>query len=119
MATFPKLRTGAVMQYPAARIIRYSNQVMRFVDGAEQRYRDSAGPLRRWEIRLELLNEGELASLQEFFETQQGRYGSFSFTDPQDGAEYPDCSLEDDEFLFELEAELRGKASLVVKENRS
>jgi len=107
------------MQYPAAKSTRYLNQVVRFVDGAEQRYRDSAGPLRRWKIRLDLLDEGELAGLEEFFEAQQGRFGSFSFTDPQDGTEYPDCSLEDDEFLLELEGELRGRASLVVKENRS
>ena len=40
MATFPTLKTGAVMQYPAKATIRYSNRFIKFVDGGEQRYRD-------------------------------------------------------------------------------
>ncbi|MCC6857690.1 MAG: DUF2460 domain-containing protein [Bryobacterales bacterium] len=119
MATFPKLRTGAVMQYPAVTVTGYSNQVVRFVDGEEQRYRDSAGPLRRWKVDLALLDDGELASLEEFFEAQQGRYGTFTFTDPHDGREYSDCRLEEDQFTLELEGESRGKATLLVREVRS
>lgn len=119
MANFPRLKTNAVMQYPAARDFRYANAVLRFVDGGQQCYREWKDALRRWHIRLDLLDEGEVASLQAFFLSKQGRFGSFSFVDPWDETEYPDCSLEQDGFEFELLGEMRAKTMLVVKQNRS
>jgi hypothetical protein len=119
MANFPSLKTGAVAQYPATRRTRYQNQALRFVDGTEQRYRDCSGPLRRWEIRLSQLDEGEMAALEEFFTANQGAYGSFAFTDPFDGATYPDCSLEADALGLTGVAEMSSTASLTVIENRS
>ena len=119
MASFPSLKTGAVAQYPATRRIRYQNQALRFLDGTEQRYRDSEGPLRRWEIRLSQLDEGEMAAFEEFFTANQGAFGSFAFTDPSDGATYPDCSLESDALDLLAAAEMSGATSLTVIENRS
>src|ERR1044072_8323158 len=96
--TFPILRTGAVAQYPAERSLRFRNQSVRFVDGTEQRYRDSAGALHRWQIRLDRIDEREASALEDFFSASQGTYDSFTFTDPWDGTEYPSCSLENDGF---------------------
>jgi hypothetical protein len=118
MTDFPRLKTGAVVQYPTGRRLSFSNQVIRFVKGDEQRYRDSESPLRRWIIRLDLLDASELKSLEEFFQSQQGRQGSFTFTDPMDDREYPDCSLETDEFELNQEGEMRGQVALIVRENR-
>lgn len=119
MANFPRLKTNAVMQYPATRDLRYNNAVLRFVDGSEQCYRLGNDPLRKWPIRLDLLDESEVARLQEFFRTNQGRFGSFSFVDPWDDTEYPNCSIDQDSFEFELLSEMRLRTVLVVKENRS
>src|SRR5262245_34583629 len=119
MPTRPALRTGAVMQYPAQRELRFRTHAVRFVDGAEQRYREYRSPLRRWIVQLDLLDESELAALEEFFIQNKGQHGSFSFTDPNDNVEYPDCSVEDAEFTFEVEGELRGRAAVVIRENRS
>lgn len=119
MATFPKLKTESVMQYPGGKRLRFASQVVNFVDGSEQRYRDGAAPLRRWMIRLDLLDEGEIAALEEFFLANQGAFGSFAFTDPWDGVEYADCSLEADVFEFSLTGEMRGRTALAVVENRS
>ena len=116
MATFPKLKTGAILQYPAARGLRFANQVVRFLDGREQRFR--TGPaMRRWEIRLDFLDESEMAEIDQFFLENQGVFGSFSFTDPWDGTEYPNCSLEAGEVRLQALAEMRGRTSLVVREN--
>ena len=119
MATFPRLRTEAVMQYPAGRTRTFATEIVRFVDGSEQRYRDFGAELQRWTIRLDLLDEVELTALEEFFTALQGAFGSFSFTDPWDGKEYADCSLEQEQFEILLAGEGRGQTSLVVRENRS
>jgi|SRR5262245_20374031 len=118
MATFPVLRTGAVAQYPAVRAESYRNEVVRFVDGSEQRYRDSAGALRRWEIALDLLDEEELRAVEAFFEEVQGAFDTFTFVDPWDAAEYPNCSLESDQLEIVVSGEMRGGTVLVVVERR-
>jgi len=118
MATFPTLKTNAVAQYPASRVLRYQNQTMRFVDGTEQRYRDSAGPLHRWEIRLNQLDEGEMDALETFFATNEGAFASFAFTDPWDGTVYANCSLQSDGLDLTTVAEMSGATSLAVMENR-
>ncbi len=117
MATFPHLKTGAVLQYPASREIRSATQVLTFVDGSEQRYRERATALQRWLIRLDLLDEGEVRQIEEFFLSEQGRYGSFSFVDPWDGEEFPNCSLEDDRLAATFREEGRGRVSFVVRQN--
>src|SRR5260370_37981228 len=118
MATFPLLKTNAVAQYPATKVLRFQNQALRFLDGTEQRYRDAAGPLHRWEILLNQLDEGEMAALDEFFAANQGAFGSFAFTDPLDGRVYANCSLASDELDLTSLAEMSGTMSLTVIENR-
>jgi hypothetical protein len=117
MSAFPTLKTGAVMQYPARRDITNPTQVLTFVDGSEQRYRERAGPLRRWVIQLDLLDENELRQIEEFFVAEQGRFANFAFTDPWDGTQYASCSLEADSVALEFQGEQRASASLVVREN--
>jgi uncharacterized protein DUF2460 len=119
MQTFPTLKTGAVAQYPASRRVEYQNQAVRFVDGTEQRYRDSGGPRRRWEIALRLLDEGELAAIEEFFGAAGGTFNKFAFVDPWDGVEYADCSLAEDALEIAATGEMRGGATLIVVENRT
>jgi hypothetical protein len=118
MATFPSMKTSAVAQYPARRRVRYQNDRLRFVDGTEQRYRDCAGPLHEWEIRLELLDEGELAALEGFFLANQGAFGSFTFTDPWSGKAYENCSLAADRIELTASGEMRGATTLLVREGR-
>jgi hypothetical protein len=119
MPSFPLLKTSAVAQYPAGKTGAFRNRSLRFVDGSEQRYRESSGMLRRWRIRLDYLDEAEATAVEEFFDVNRGRLGRFAFTDPWDGATYPDCSFLDDVLTFELAAEMRAKLTLIVIENRA
>jgi phage-related protein len=119
MSSFPVLSTGAVAQYPASRTFECATRVLVFVDGSEQRFRQTASPERRWTIRLEKLNDEEMAAIEAFLAGRQGSYGSFAFTDPWDGTVYPDCSLETDEAPLNYRNLLRGGATLVVRENRT
>lgn len=117
MSTFPRLKTGAVTQYPAGRSRAYATEVFRFLDGSEQRFRNRAGAAKRWAIRLDLLDDSEMAGITAMFESQMGRFGAFSFEDPWDGTVHPDCSFEDDMFELELSEEGRGRVQLAIREN--
>ena len=118
MSTFPVLKTGAVLQYPAERRAQFSTQRVQFLDGSEQRFSDYAAPLHRWVIRLDALDEIEMHQLREFFRTQRGASGSFSFTDPWDGTVYANCLVENDALTQTFTLEARGGAQIVVRENR-
>ena len=118
MADFPKLKTGVVAQYPSDRSQECFTSVYRFIDGLEQRYRTGTTPLKRGVIRFDLLDEAELSTLEAFFLSQAGRFGSFSFTDPWDDTVYEDCSFDDDALALTFSDLSRGVTSVTVKENR-
>ena len=117
MATFPKLKTGAVAQYPATRSIRFQNQTLRFLDGQAQRYRDAGKGLLLWKIRLDQLDEGEQAAVEGFFSQNQGTFGSFAFTDPHDGHVYANCSLESDGLELVALSEMHSSIIVTIVEN--
>lgn len=93
MALFPLLSSGAVTQYPAAFTRGLPVQVIRFLDGSDQRYLTGSSFLRQWQIRLDLLNDTEIAQLETFFIEQQGDYAAFTFPDPISGSQVPNCRL--------------------------
>jgi hypothetical protein len=119
MASFPQLETGAVAQYPSVRHIAFRTTVARFIDGTEQRFRSMKGPVQRWDIRLSHVSAEEMAAIEEFFESAQGRFGNFVFVDPWDGTEYPNCSLEMDELLTNSASEWRFSTRLIIRNNES
>jgi hypothetical protein len=69
-------------------------------------------------IRLSDLDETEMAALEQFFESNQGSFGSFSFTDPWDNQTYTNCSFAADAMSLTLADEMRGGTSVTVRENR-
>ena len=118
MSNFPNLKTGAVLQYPAQREVRFATKVLRFLDGTEQRFRGYQAPLRRWTVRLDLLDQGELQLLREFFRTEAGAADNFVFVDPWDGTTYGNCSLQGADIVQQLLDEMNGKTSVTVRQNR-
>jgi phage-related protein len=119
MANFPALKTGVVAQYGSDWSRQFSTQVLRFLDGSEQRFPGYGAPLRKWVIRLDLLDESELNTLEVFFEDEGGRAGTFSFTDPWDQTVYANCSFDSDDLALEFQEAARGKTQVIVKENRT
>ena len=119
MASFPLLKTGVVAQYPTDRARNFSTAVVRFLDGSEQRFPGYGSALRTWTIHYELLDESELAAIEEFFESQGGQAQTFSFTDPFDGTVYPSCSFVSDDLQLQFAGPQDGKMQLVIRENRS
>lgn len=118
MATFPRLSTNAVTQYPSARRFEAKTQVMRFVDGTEQRFRTLSRPQKRWMLRLDLISDEEYAALERFFEANGGADGEFTFVDPWDGQEYPDCSFDMESFEAQVNEHGRVTATVMIRKNQ-
>lgn len=93
MANFPLLSTGVIAQYPTPITSGQSAEVIRFLDGSDQRFLNQGRMFRQWQIRLDLLNENEIQQLEAFFLAQLGDYSSFTFPDPLSGASVPNCRL--------------------------
>lgn len=119
MNRFPKLRTGAVSQYPTGRGTSYSTWIGQFVGGKEQRFRQYPASLLRWVIELQLLTSREVAEIGAFFAAEQGRAGMFEFEDPWTGTVYPNCSFEGDENEIRWDGEEMGRTRLTIRQNRT
>lgn len=118
MAIFPALKTGAVAQYPIMQNAQYRNQVLRFVDGSEQRFRDAACALHSWVIRLTDLDDAEMAAVESFFCANEGQLSTFTFTDPWSGTKYPHCHIDGDDLAMEWIDELKSRTSITIRESR-
>jgi len=114
-AAFPTLQTGAVVQYPSARMIRFRTEVSRFVDGSEQRYRQFAAGDLRWTVRLDLLTDREIQAVVDFHVAHRGRAAVFSFSDPWSGVEYPTCCFDNDELETEGGSESQNRTEFVIR----
>ena len=114
MAQFPKLKTGAIAQYPTTKEYRFATATQRFVDGTEQRYRDVRGSRQRWIVNLSRLDAGEIAELQEFFRIQQGRFGEFDFEDPWTQTVVSKCHFEQDALPVRTDGEFNSHTELVI-----
>jgi hypothetical protein len=117
MADFPVLRTGAVAQYPSDRVVERTSTTVRFVDGAEQRWRETGSGGLRWVLRFSALDDSEAATLASFFEAQGGRAGHFSIEDPWTGKLHDDCSFDQDTLSLEFR-DTGAAATVAIRENR-
>ena len=73
MATFPILSSGAIAQYPTPLKTGQAAQVIRFLDGSDQRYLAQGKMLRSWEIQLDLIERsGNSADGRVFYCSNRG-----------------------------------------------
>jgi hypothetical protein len=93
MATFPRLNTGAVSQYPTTLTVGQGVAIIRFIDGSDQRFLNQGRQYRRWKVDLTLLNDQEIHQLEQFFVSQQGEYSAFVFPDPISGTDVLNCRI--------------------------
>ena len=117
MALFPRLKTNAVAQFPTRQETTFATEVLQFIDGSEQRFRQFGRAVRRWMISLDVLDESEIAAIQDFHLSHLGSFGSFSFYDPWDEVEYSNCSFEGDELTTVLTSKGRGAVTFTIRRN--
>ena len=116
MSTFPLLSTGAVAQYPLSRSTNYAVESIQFLDGSRQRCLTRGTSLRQWLISLQQLDEAELSQVEQFFDANQGSFGSFTFLDPFTGQTVPNCRINNPFAVTEYLASGNGKSSLLIEE---
>jgi hypothetical protein len=116
MPTFPTLSTNAVAQYPLGQTQAFTTEVIRFLDATDQRCIVRANGLRQWLVRVDLLNDGELATLEQFFAQMQGPATLFDFFDPTSGQSVPNCRLANGNAVTTYAAENAGTSQLIVTE---
>lgn len=116
MAVFPVLCSGAVTQYPTQLLTGRSVQVIRFLDGLDQRFLNQSKQFRCWAIQLELLSESELAAIEAFFASQKGAYSTFTFPDPFSKKDVPNCRLGSPELVTDYLGMNRNSVSFWVTE---
>jgi hypothetical protein len=111
---FPTLKTGAVAQYPLEQSVRYSTEAVRFLDGSQQKFRLFGNGLRRWVVKLDLLDEQELSAVIDFIDQQES--DSFAFTDPVSGNVIAKCVIAGEQFEAVMTGEMNGQATVVIEE---
>ena len=82
MIVFPQLKTGAAGQYPLIRRRRYTAVTNVLRDGSMVNYADSTPWTNAWDLTLRDLTDSEADSIQQLFQTVEGRRGTFTFVDP-------------------------------------
>lgn len=117
MASFPKLSTGCIAQYPSAREIATKTRVLTYLDGSEQRFRQLGSVQKRWIVRFQNATEREIAAMEHFFLLLRGSADAFTFTDPWDGREYDNCSLESDQIELRYLAHGQCATALIIRTN--
>jgi len=115
---FPILSSGAVTQYGSTVGSVWPAQVIRFLDGTDQRFLACGRAWRRWAINLRLLNESEIASLESFFRSMEGEYSTFTFPDPITGVGVPNCRVGSPELISEYQdVDIAATSMWVVETN--
>lgn len=84
MLYYPQLLSGAVAQFPIARVEAHRTVVNTMPDGSTVRSADPGFGSARWQLSYSHLTDAEAGALRELFEAAQGELNSFVFLDPAD-----------------------------------
>jgi hypothetical protein len=82
MLYYPQLPSGASCQFPIQKRSTQRTIVNDCQDGREIRLADSGAASVEWTLGYQALADGELAVLEQFFESAEGSLNSFTFLDP-------------------------------------
>ncbi|MFH2137446.1 MAG: DUF2460 domain-containing protein [Candidatus Omnitrophota bacterium] len=83
--------------------LEYKTLVSEFENGAEQRRRKWAAPLRKWRLRFNIRIKADMQAVRDFFKSKYGSFTAFTWTNPNDSAEYSVRFVEDS-FKYTMKA---------------
>jgi hypothetical protein len=84
------------------------------MDGSQQKYRLIGNGLQKWTLKLDQLDEQELADVIAFVE-QQGS-ARFAFTDPATGVTVANCIISGEQFDATMNLEMNGQTTVLIEE---
>jgi len=117
MSELPKLRTSSTMQYPLGRTQARRVRILRFVDGAEQRFPLDGQAFRQWQMSFSQLDDAERNILTRFLEDQMATSGAITVVDPSDGLRYERCHVEGEDAEVQLNDANDGRIDFVLSED--
>ena len=82
MLYYPQLMTGTVGQFPLTQRMTIRTVANELISGDAVRTSDPNEQLIRWQLQYSGLTDSEWLSIEQLFETMEGRLGTFTFLDP-------------------------------------
>jgi hypothetical protein len=82
MYYFPQLTTGAMAQFPAARVVNMRTVANQLLSGYTIRIEDSGAQQVQWTLQYAGLSDSERTSIENLFESVEGQLNTFTFLDP-------------------------------------
>ncbi len=82
MNVYPQLTSGALGQFPIAKVLETRTVVNQLADGSKVKLADSTGGLTGWRLQYAAISDAELAAIQQLFQACEGSLGAFTFVDP-------------------------------------
>lgn len=82
MYYYPQLTTGAVVQFPAARVVNMRTVVNQLLSGYTIRMEDSGAQQVQWRLQYAGLSDSERTAIESLFGSVEGQLNTFTFLDP-------------------------------------
>lgn len=123
-SSFPLTSTGATAQRPFTQIVQY--RTVKNDIAAGMRYSYSfygsglvgfpARGLMRWKLEFPSIADADMATLEAFFVAMNGRWQTFSFTDPDSGTVYSKVRFDQDAFSYRYVAKNQSATTILLAE---
>lgn len=101
MPIFPIAVTGSPAEYPLSASKRFHNTSIRFLDGAQQCFRERSQPSLLWQLKYQRQSASELAMWLPFLEGAIAAFPDFLFVDPLTGLAYANSRVVGQEVAIE------------------
>ena len=115
MAAFPTFAGGESVHLPFTQESEFWNTINRQPHGWQYSYNRLSSALKRWQFEL-VLTDTDLATLQTFWDSMKGRYGEFSFTDPDTGVTSPKCRFDQEELSITSPSPDENRVAIAIQE---
>ena len=84
MFYYPQLATGSSSQFPVSRTLQLRTIVNQILGGDNIRAADIGAGVVQWQLQYTALTDAEWSSIDQLFESVEGRLSTFTFLDPTD-----------------------------------
>jgi hypothetical protein len=123
-STFPLTSTGATTQRPFTQVVQYRTTKNEMPAGMRYAYAwYGAGltgfptrGLMRWKLEFPSISDTDMANLEAFYVAMNGRWQTFSFTDPDSGTVYTKVRFDQDSFTYTYLAKNQASTTIMLAE---